>query len=385
MKKIIITCLSASFFILSCVKDRDFPALDTIYKQPGAPVLDTRTAIHYWNFNNVPTLLSATSTIGGASLVYQGAAYDDVQPGTTLNARNGDIDGSGLRLRNPAGDFILSLPTINYKDIVFSFALQRSSSGAQQNTISYTIDGVNFITDSLQPHMLKPDTLWNQYYFDFSSIKRANDNPNFKIKIEFAINTDGTSGNDRYDNITVDGNIINTVVALPEILHYWNFNDPTDINTLTTATNTLGGGSIAYIGTWDAYATGSDINIRNGDPAGGALRLRNPAGTFTITAPTTDHKNIVLTMAVQRSSSGAQTNTLTYSIDGINFISTGIASNTYTPGLDPDYVLITYYFAGIAGIDNNPNFKINIDFSNGSTGTSGNNRFDNLVIEGVHI
>jgi hypothetical protein len=380
-----ILLLTLTVIVSSCLKDRNFPSIDTIFKQPGLPDLGARTMIHYWSFNNVSALTAPSFSIGGAALEYNGATYDDVSPGSLLNARNADAEGAGLRLRNPAGDFILSLPTTNYKDLILTFATQRSSSGAQQNTFYYSIDGINFISDSLQPNMLRNDTIWNAYYIDFSSIKRVNNNPNFKIKIEFSIGQDGTSGNDRYDNITLDANIIDPVVATPQIIHYWNFNDPSSLTTLITPTSSIGGSSLAYIGTYDDYSTGSTINARNGDVAGSALRLRNPAGTFTLSVPTTNYKNIVLTLVVQRSNAGAQTNTISYSIDGTMFSSTGIPAPDFSPALDPDYQFVMYDLSAIAAINNNSNFKINIDFSNGSTGSSGNNRFDNIVIEGVHL
>lgn len=367
-----------------CIKDRIFSV--NPYITPSLPSVGGRTLVHYWNFNG-SNLLTPTQTTGGGGLFYTGGGiFDAVNPGTYVNARNADIDGSGLRLRNPAGTFTLNLPTTNYRDIIFSFAVQRSNSGPQINLITYTVDGSNYISDSLQPNIVQIDTLWKGYTVDFSNIKRANDNPNFKIQIKYAVNDTGTSGNDRYDNIALDGNIITPVgPSLPEIVHYWNFNNTNTIADAITPTATKGGASLNYIGTWDSYLIGSPINARNGDTAGAALRLRNPAGTFTITAPTTNFKDIKLTMEVQRSGSGAQTNTITYTIDGINYISTGIINNAYTPALEPDYFFVTYDFKGIPGIDNNSNFKINIDFSNGSTGTSGNDRFDNIVIEGVRL
>ena len=179
---------------IGCVKDRTFKV--NPYVTPGTPTLSTRSIIHYWNFNG-SSLLVPTQTTGGSGLYYTGGGvYDAVNPGTTINARNGDNSGSGFRLRNPAGIFTLNLPTTNYSDIRFSFATQRSSSsGAQNNIIAYTIDGTNYITDSLQPNTVQLDTAWQSYFFDFSAIKRTDDNPNFKIQIRYAVSDSGISGN----------------------------------------------------------------------------------------------------------------------------------------------------------------------------------------------
>jgi len=384
MRKIFTPLIVIVLAFSSCVKDREFPDPATVYVQPGTPSLGTRTPIHYWNFNGA-SLLTPTTSIGGAALSYAGATYDAVSPGTALNARNGDADGSGLRLRNPAGDFILSLPTVNYKDIIFSFAEQRSNNGPQLNRITYTIDGSNYISDSLQPTLVQPGLDWQCYSLDFSNIKRVNNNPNFKIKIAFSVNSTGTDGNDRFDNITLDGNIINPIPILPELVHYWNFNNNASFTTLITPTVTKGGGALNYTAVWDEVTPGSLLNARNSDVDGSALRLRNPAGIFTITAPTTSYKNIKVSFAVMRTSNGAQTNTLTYTTDGTNYVSTGVTPASYNPSVEPDYMLVTYDLSSITTINNNSNFKIKIEFSNGNTGSSGNNRFDNIAIEGVHL
>ncbi|MCX6208161.1 MAG: hypothetical protein NTZ59_01340, partial [Bacteroidetes bacterium] len=60
----------------------------------------------------------------------------------------------------------------------------------------------------------------------------------------------------------------------------------------------------------------------------------------------------------------------------------GIANPSYLPTIDPTYSLMTYNLSSIAGVNNNPNFQFKITFSNGNLGTSGNNRFDNITVDG---
>jgi hypothetical protein len=43
--------------------------------------------------------------------------------------------------------------------------------------------------------------------------------------------------------------------------------------------------------------------------------------------------------------------------------------------------LITFDFSAISGVANNPNFKLKVEFSAGSGGTVGNNRFDNFTVD----
>jgi len=368
----------------SCSKDRDFP--DGTFKTPAAPVVGTRQLIHYWNFNNSTDLLTPTVTIGNAVWIYSGI-YDVVTDPTILNARNSDVAGTALRLRNPAGSFVLNLPTSGYKNVLFSYAVKRSTSGSQMNAISYSVDGINFTTDNLQPNLNNVDTAWNVYSYDFSGIATVNDNSNFKIKIEFAVGSNGTSGNDRFDNITVDADSIpGSGYNTKNLLHYWNFNN----SDTSKAVSIVAGASLGFdfatvtgtSGYFDFATSTATQNMQNGDAAGNCLRVRNPVNSFIIKAPTTGYKKITIAYAVDRTSSGAQNSDVSYSIDGVNFTNAGIAAPSYSPTIDPTYSLMTYNLSSIAGVNNNPNFQFKITFSNGNLGTSGNNRFDNITVDG---
>lgn len=384
MMKNIYPLAIAILLFTACSKDRNFP--DGTFKNTALPTIGTRQLIHYWNFNNSNDLLTPAYTIGNAAWAYSGV-YDAVTDVTNLNARNNDAAGTALRLRNPAGNFLLNLPTSGYKNIIFSYAVKRSSNGAQLNAVSYSIDGINFTTDNLQPNLNNVDTAWNVYNYDFSSIATANDNSNFKIKIEFAVGSNSSSGNDRFDNITVDADsIAGSGVNTNYLLHHWNFNNADTAK----ATTIVAGASLAFdfttvtgtTGYYDFTTSTATQNLRNGDAVGNCLRVRNPVNSFTIKAPTTGYKKITVAYAVDRTSSGAQQNDVSYTIDGTNFINTGIATPSYTPTLDPTYSLMTYNLSSIAGVNNNPKFQFKITFGNGNLGTSGNNRFDNITIDG---
>lgn len=183
----------------SCVKDR----VEKIVTPSGIIPPGNKTLIQYWNFNTVSTLLSPTYSIGGGEISV-GGTFDDVTPGTSLNVRNSDDSASALRVRNPSTTMILSLPTIGYKEAVFSFSVMRSSSGAQSNVASYTLDGTNYISSNLPTNIITVTETWTAYSIDFSAIQGANNNSNFKVKITFDLGNTATTGNDRYDNITLD-------------------------------------------------------------------------------------------------------------------------------------------------------------------------------------
>jgi len=429
--------------------------------------------------------------LGNASITYPGtgAGYmDNFTPGYDVNTQNNEIAGSGLRARNPSDtrNLLLSIPTTGYKTIIVQFATAASSSGAQTQNYSYTVDGTNFITDGLSIATFNTtvDPNASLVSLDFSSIIGVEDNSNFKIKIAFSgSNASGTSGNNRFDNVTVkgiplsltappsslsynvppsftinmpiidlnpsvSGNVTSYSISpsLPAglvlnpttgiisgtptalstatnytitatnsfgsttatisiavntaplfLLHYWNFNNLVT-GTLTTvnADSTLittSTANITYTGTgagyMDQYASPSTLNAQNGDVSGLGLRFRNPsdARNVIITAPTTGYKNVVLKFATARSStSGASVQNYSYSLDGVNFITTGLATTTFNPNIDPTYDVITLDFSSITGANNNPNFVVKISFGGAeASGTSGNNRIDNVTFQANQI
>lgn len=161
----------------------------------------------------------------------------------------------------------------------------------------------------------------------------------------------------------------------------WNFND-SDLNVdhgsgvLTTNFNlanvvfTLGG---------------STINARLGDAAGQSMTLQggtsnaNNGRNITLSLSTLGYTNIIVTFASQGTSTGFNSNQFQYTLDGITFLDFGAP---YVPSTS--FTLFTYDLSSITGLNNNPNAAFRIVF-NGATSASGNNRIDNLVVEGTAI
>jgi heat shock protein HslJ len=486
MKKTLFSIFSI-LLLFSCTEDRTIPS-DQIVIDPSSVL------IHYWNFNALDTgTLTSISpdftllSTANPTITYEGTStgyMDSFSPGYSTNAQNSDLAGSGLRARNPSDTryLLFSIPTTGYQKIIVQFATAKSSaSGAAQQNYSYTVDGVNYITDGLNilTHNLDIDPLNALVSLDFTAITAASNNPNFKLKIEFAGDTaSGTSGNNRFDNITVlgvnappsnlgytatnnftlnapivplnptvNGNVTSYAIspALPSglslntttgiisgtptqlssatnytitasnssgsttftisiavsavvdntlyLIHYWNFNSlptgtlttiNTDSSLITSSTST-----ITYPGTGAGYmdqvSPGSSLNTQNSAIDGLGLRVRNPSDTrsLIIAASTSGYKNIVVKFAIDRTSSGATVQNYSYTIDGINYITTGLSTTTFSPSLDPTYDIITLDFSSISTVANNPNFKIKIDFAGANaSGASGNNRFDNITFQG---
>ncbi|PPK95610.1 hypothetical protein LY01_01201 [Nonlabens xylanidelens] len=363
--------------LFACTTDRDFE-IDSI----TAPEDPTFELVHYWNFNDISsleTLIAPTQTTGGALMTYEGDRFDDVDDSILLNARNNDIEGDALRLRNPSGNFTVDLPTNGYEDAIVTYAAKRSGSGAQQQTFFYTTDGTTFTQAGLENTSYGVTETYVLRQFDFTNIPEADNNPNFKIRIEFNINADGSTGNSRFDNFTLDAVPTVDAAGQSELFHYWDFNDDTDLITLITPN--VGDGSLSYFGATFDDVNGSDLNARNLADAGKGLRLRNPSADFIMNIPTTGRKNIEVKFAITRSGSGSQDFNISYTTDGTTYTDAGLSLSNFL--IIESYELREFDFTGIAGVDNNPNFKVKLTFDQtSSTATSGNSRFDNLSVEG---
>ena len=363
------------------------------------PAIGNTSTLHYWNFNSnasVPTLLiPSVSLINGASIQFTPGASSiiDAVGGTgqnfsvlNLNARNGDVSGTHLRVNNPLGsELLFNIPTIGYKDIRVSFSTRRSGSGAGIQYWAYSLDGVNFIgIDTLI--VLDADPVLRQ--IDLSLISALDNNPNAKIRVQFAQGAGSTTGNNRFDNIAIDGKII----PPSTLLHYWNFNNNATIAAISQPTQSIianaslthiaGGTSfIDPVGGTSQNFSVLNSNARNGDVSGTHLRFNNPIGGELVFAlPTTGFEDVSVTFTTRRSGSGAGTQIWSYSVDGTNYV----AKDTIIVA-DADPVLRTLSCVGVTGVDNNPNFKFKVSFLMGAGGISGNNRFDNFTLDGLSL
>lgn len=170
------------------------------------------------------------------------------------------------------------------------------------------------------------------------------------------------------------------------LLHYWHFNTLSGgtIVSVPADYTILGESLITYPGTGTGYmdtTDGSDVNVRLGQDAGECLRVRNPSETrqLVLALPTTGYESLQLSYAVMRTVNGAQSQTVEY--------------RTRVPGdwepichitVPETYERVTVDLSDIPGVSNNPDFSVRILFGgSNASGASGNNRFDNIVLEGV--
>ena len=201
MKNLNILLLSITVVFASCVKDRIQPPVSNVVNTTGDSL------IYYWDFNDQDSSNHApVYTSGGAATFQYSSSYVDYTSGSGLNLRNTSDTGSALRVRNPSQYLVFKMPTTGYKAIVMKYAVQRSSSGPALNAVSYTTDGTNYVTTAINNNSsYAVDTVFELHAFDFSSDAAVNNNPNFAVKVTFTNNNTGSSGNDRFDNVSLEG------------------------------------------------------------------------------------------------------------------------------------------------------------------------------------
>jgi gliding motility-associated-like protein len=201
--------------------------------------------IHYWDMNNtlpaggnagvsVSPLAAEYSTLGNAFLVYNNTVttaascgctvrdslVDNGSGGSILNDRHvlgndtGGTSGGNLyiRTRNPMSNmkFLWYMPTTGYRNILLEYVSELSSVGKPVQNYSYSLDsGLTFITTGLPMTSYTAGIAWGLQSLDLSSIAGANNNPKFVFCISYSgAAAQATSGNDRYDNITLEGDSI---------------------------------------------------------------------------------------------------------------------------------------------------------------------------------
>ncbi|MDQ3174977.1 MAG: PEP-CTERM sorting domain-containing protein [Acidobacteriota bacterium] len=161
----------------------------------------------------------------------------------------------------------------------------------------------------------------------------------------------------------------------------WNFNDSNLVVDYGTGTLTTNFNLVNVLFTLG----GTSTNARQGHVAGQAMTLQggtsnaNNGRTVNLNVSTVGWNNIVISFATQGTSTGFNSNQFQYSLDGVAFINFGAP---YTPPLT--FGLVTFDLSSISGVNDNPNAAFRIVF-NGATSASGNNRIDNLVVEGQNI
>lgn len=258
------TALTAGTYTITCQDMTSCSNTATVTISQVTPVRDSingyglPVTIHYWDFNRTPpgdgqggdSLGNATNPLNAPytalpaenpRIVYShplaDGILDNLEPGAYVNDLHilgndtlGSADSNrAVRARNPSQNayMYLYLPTNGYQNIQLNYALSASSTkGANYNVFSYSTNGGTTwknLTSAMDTFNIggvyRPDTLqainpttgasdWYPVNINFSSDPSVNNNPDFVVRWEYeGPNSILTSGNDRYDNISLSGNI----------------------------------------------------------------------------------------------------------------------------------------------------------------------------------
>jgi hypothetical protein len=166
-------------------------------------------------------------------------------------------------------------------------------------------------------------------------------------------------------------------VAHADEIAVWNFNDNdliVDHGAGTLTTN--------FVPANVVFFSDSSLNARQGDAAGNAFSLQGGANNqnngrnITFSVSTLGLTDIRVSFATQRTATGFGTDQFQYSTDGVTFFN----HTLYVPGTS--FAAFTFNLSSITALNNNPNETFRIVF-NGASSELGNNRIDNLVVDGT--
>lgn len=209
----------------------------------------------------------------------------------------------------------------------------------------------------------------------------------------------------------------NVSSAQTTLIHYWNFNsvltfyhipfipdfvpDFTLIDTNQARIKYVleSGTTFEYAGYVDNVTSADTLNLRMSQPAGQALRVRNPTDSIELQfcIPTTGYKNIRLKYVLESSSatSGMLTELFDYSVDGgatwknrtggltINGSNCDTLDVTQDQYQGANWGLVDVTFGNDAAVNNNPKLIFRIKFAGNTSLAKGNNRFDDFTVDGT--
>ncbi|MCC5931286.1 MAG: CotH kinase family protein [Cyclobacteriaceae bacterium] len=182
--------------------------------------------VHYWHFNNlsageIDKVSPDLSLVEGAEISYPGSGsgyMDRVADGTLLNAVDDTPEGNALRVRNPSDTRFLhlKLPVAGFENIRLSYACLRTNNGATEQQLQYRTSADGEWQDFGPLQLIEEN--YKLFSYDFSSIEAINDNSQFEVRIAFGgENASGSSGNNRFDNMLVQGDAMDGT-NLPPVL-----------------------------------------------------------------------------------------------------------------------------------------------------------------------
>lgn len=172
--------------------------------------------VSIWNFNDSD--LNVDHGTGSLTTNFNLANVVFTLGGSSINARAGDLAGQSVTLQggtsnaNNGRNITIAVGTLGFNNIIVSFASQGTSTGFNNNQFQYSLDGVTFVDFGAA---YAPPTAFALFSFDLSSIPGLNNNPDAAFRIVFNGAT-SSSGNNRIDNVVVEGTAITVTEPVPE-------------------------------------------------------------------------------------------------------------------------------------------------------------------------
>jgi autotransporter-associated beta strand protein len=332
-----------------------------------AVVLGAEDLLAGFNFNNDGDRLAVGHGEGSLTLGTGAGSVSYVQAeGTTQNAVSGDPAEQGMSIgsTNLGRTITFQLDMTDRWDLEMTFASRRTG-GYTANQIAYSIDNSAWTDFGAA---FDPGTSWGTQTVGFSSVTELTHRSTVYIRIT-------VGGSSEEGTISFDNFQFNTQLSPPIVLASWNFNTPATFEDSTggvlsgdraVLTHTLG--NITDFG-------GTSLNLLDGDSAGQDFAPRgteNNGQYFQFELDMRGFRVMEVSFAAQRSNTGYNNNTLSYSVDGGEFV-------TYEAGWNPStsYSVKRMDLTQVAALENAELLFIRVTL-NGATDASGNNRFDNF-------
>ncbi|MBS0191849.1 MAG: PEP-CTERM sorting domain-containing protein [Phycisphaerales bacterium] len=154
------------------------------------------------------TATGTASFFGGTTLGMPGSNSPPGSPSGQSGTNAVAIVGTS------GGSLTFSLSTLNYTNIIFSFASQRTATGGANASVEYSLNGSSYtslgtiIPGASSPGFAGASINVADYFFSFNAAGAAN-----KSNVFFRISVPGASsasGNQRYDNLVVQGDSVPT-------------------------------------------------------------------------------------------------------------------------------------------------------------------------------
>ena len=171
-----------------------------------------------WNFNNqtigtAPASIAADHGSGSLDLSKLANSFDanigSSSSGTSVNAVAGDSPGSDFFVQGGSGEvengrtIIFSCGTVGYRDIVLTYATDRSGTGFTSQQWSYSTDNVNFTSFKTITSIGTSYSATGVETVDFSTEATVNNDSvvYFQLKLNGAT---GSAGSNHFDNFQIN-------------------------------------------------------------------------------------------------------------------------------------------------------------------------------------